>query len=403
MKLAISQIIVKDRIRKDVGDVISLEKSIHKFGLFHPVVVSKQYELIAGQRRLLACKNLEWTEINVNIIDLEKLHDGEIDENQIRKDFTSSEILEIAKYVEPAIREENKENQGERNDLKEPCEESSQSRTPKKTREAVADATGISHDSLKKLKEIEEESKTNPKYVKLLVNIDNKQSRDTINSVFKKLQKLKKSRERVVTIKETQVVLPDSITLYNQDFQTAPIQDNSISLILTDPLYHKEHLHLYSELGKQAFRILKEGGSLITYCGHFNIDDVIREVKKSGLKYQWIFAIIHSGPTTRIHSNKVHVGWKPMLWFTKGKYDGAELSDVIQSKYEGKELHEYEQSTKESDYFIQQMTIENEIVYDPFMGSGTFGVSAKKLKRQFIGCEIDTEHYQNARSKISNE
>jgi len=36
------------------------------------------------------------------------------------------------------------------------------------------------------------------------------------------------------------------------------------------------------------------------------------------------------------------------------------------------------------------------------MGSGTFGVSAKKLDRQFIGCEIDLDHYNNARRIISN-
>jgi site-specific DNA-methyltransferase (adenine-specific) len=42
------------------------------------------------------------------------------------------------------------------------------------------------------------------------------------------------------------------------------------------------------------------------------------------------------------------------------------------------------------------LTIENEIVYDPFLGQGTFGMSAVKKKRQFIGAEIDSEHFQTA-------
>jgi DNA modification methylase len=47
------------------------------------------------------------------------------------------------------------------------------------------------------------------------------------------------------------------------------------------------------------------------------------------------------------------------------------------------------------------MTIENEIVYDPFLGQGTFGISAVKLNRQFIGCEIDPGHFENAQRLIS--
>ena len=77
------------------------------------------------------------------------------------------------------------------------------------------------------------------------------------------------------------------------------------------------------------------------------------------------------------------------------------VRDVIQSEFQGKELHEWAQSTVESDYFIKYMTIENEIVYDPFMGQGTFGISAIKQNRQFIGCEINQEHFENAERLLS--
>jgi DNA modification methylase len=36
------------------------------------------------------------------------------------------------------------------------------------------------------------------------------------------------------------------------------------------------------------------------------------------------------------------------------------------------------------------------------MGQGTFGISAVKQKRQFIGCEIDADHFANAERMISN-
>lgn len=40
-------------------------------------------------------------------------------------------------------------------------------------------------------------------------------------------------------------------------------------------------------------------------------------------------------------------------------------------------------------------------VLDPFMGSGTTGVVAKRLRRDFIGCEIDPGYVQIARERIT--
>lgn len=42
------------------------------------------------------------------------------------------------------------------------------------------------------------------------------------------------------------------------------------------------------------------------------------------------------------------------------------------------------------------------IIRDNFMGSGTTGVAAKELGRNFIGIEIDKEYYEIARKRIEN-
>ena len=106
--MKISEIIVKDRIRKEMGDLVSLEKSIHKLGLLHPIVVSENNELIAGQRRIQACKNLEWSEIPATIIQLEDKKRGEIAENSERKNFTFTEVHSITKYVKENTRDQGK-------------------------------------------------------------------------------------------------------------------------------------------------------------------------------------------------------------------------------------------------------------------------------------------------------
>jgi DNA modification methylase len=46
---------------------------------------------------------------------------------------------------------------------------------------------------------------------------------------------------------------------------------------------------------------------------------------------------------------------------------------------------------------------ENGVVLDPFMGSGTTAVVATKLRRKYIGCEINPEYVRIAEKRISNE
>ena len=52
--------------------------------------------------------------------------------------------------------------------------------------------------------------------------------------------------------------------------------------------------------------------------------------------------------------------------------------------------------------FIINSSQEGDIVFDPFMGSGTTGVAALELNREFIGCEIDPGYFKTAlrRTKV---
>ena len=53
------------------------------------------------------------------------------------------------------------------------------------------------------------------------------------------------------------------------------------------------------------------------------------------------------------------------------------------------------------DRIILAGTNENDIVLDPFMGSGTTAVVAKKLNRQFLGYETMPEYCKIAQNRLS--
>tara|TARA_R110000868_G_scaffold60556_2_gene184801 strand:- start:8007 stop:9494 length:1488 start_codon:yes stop_codon:yes gene_type:complete len=67
------------------------------------------------------------------------------------------------------------------------------------------------------------------------------------------------------------------------------------------------------------------------------------------------------------------------------------------------EEHNYAQSKELLDRIIKLSTKENDIVLDPFMGSGVSGVSSIKNKRKWIGVDTDKEAFKVAKRKLNNE
>jgi ParB family chromosome partitioning protein len=68
LRRAIDEIVVGDRHRRDLGDIDGLAASIEDIGLLHPITVDEQSQLLAGARRLAACKRLGWRDIPVNVV-----------------------------------------------------------------------------------------------------------------------------------------------------------------------------------------------------------------------------------------------------------------------------------------------------------------------------------------------
>ena len=128
--VAISSITIGDRHRRDMGDLRALANSIAEVGLLHPIGVLASGELVFGERRLRACRDLlGWTEIPARIVNLRSIAAGELHENQIRKDFTPSERVAI----ERTINAELERRQGARSDLAQNLAPSDKDRVAKRS------------------------------------------------------------------------------------------------------------------------------------------------------------------------------------------------------------------------------------------------------------------------------
>ncbi len=97
---------VVGRHRRDMGELEVLAASIATVGLLHPPVITEDGRLICGERRLRAMRDiLRWTMIPVTVLQVSTILDGEYAENEIRKDFTPSERVEIGKALEAQLGE----------------------------------------------------------------------------------------------------------------------------------------------------------------------------------------------------------------------------------------------------------------------------------------------------------
>lgn len=207
----ISDLVVRDRHRKDMGDIDALARSINDIGLLHPVVVTPNNVLIAGERRLRAAQQLGWEEVPVHVVDLAEVALGELAENAVRKDFLPSEAVAIAEAVRDLVA----------TPVGRPSKETVENfhNIPEgKTRDKAAAFVGLSGRTLEKAVAVVESGK--PELVNLM------DETGSIDRAYKELKKAEVAAQR----------------------KAAPIPAGKYRVIYADPpwLYSKEQ-HSYEE------------------------------------------------------------------------------------------------------------------------------------------------------------
>jgi len=177
--------------------------------------------------------------------------------------------------------------------------------------------------------------------------------------------------------------------------------DGCVDMVLTDPPYPREFLSCWSSLAKISAQALKTAKYCVAYSASMFLPEVHRRMSEH-LVYHWQAVLVHAGANQFLPPRRVIIGSKPILIYSRGKGEPRDgyLLDTIKGNGREKEFHEWGQEFKELKRLIEYYTNPNDLILDPFCGSGTTCVAAKMLGCRYIGIDISEEYCEIARQRL---
>lgn len=169
---------------------------------------------------------------------------------------------------------------------------------------------------------------------------------------------------------------------------------------------------------KECHRLLKPTGTIWITGTHHNIFEVESELKKLGFKIINIVIWHKSDPPPLIYKSKFRFSYELIIWAKKGlkyyfdydsmyKINQIEMEDVwtLPAVSKSEKRYGYHPTQKPEgllERIILSSTKIEEVVLDPFMGSGTTCVVAKRLNRKTIGIDKEKQYFDIASSRFKN-
>lgn len=185
------------------------------------------------------------------------------------------------------------------------------------------------------------------------------------------------------------------------------LPNDCIDLIITDPPYTRnEYIPGYTILARESYRVMKTNSSLTILVGHWAVSEVCQILKDSGLRFNWIIAMIQEGVHARLPLGIIAT-WMPILWYVKST---KPIPSIMEDSFKvtgslgiDKPNHHWQKDISWSDWIIHNFTRSKDIILDPFVGSGTSIISARKLGRYSIGIDIDESCIETTINRITKE
>lgn len=221
--------------------------------------------------------------------------------------------------------------------------------------------------------------------------------------------------------------------IYNEDFINIikEINNNSINLIITDPPYKVvsrgsvgsgviqrpkgvltrndgklfNHTNIkISDWMPELYRILKEETHCYIFTNVLNLKEMLLESEKVGFKLHNILVWEKNNCTPSQFYMK---NCEYILLLRKGK--AKWINDIGGSKtvhkYNniiGNKKHPTEKPVELLEFYINNSSNEGDLIFDPFMGSGSTAIACINSGRNYLGFEIDEGYYQLAIERVKN-
>lgn len=207
------------------------------------------------------------------------------------------------------------------------------------------------------------------------------------------------------------------------------IPDKSIDLIVTDPpyktitggdsngansirpkgmlqgnrkLFKFQNQIKISEWLPELYRVAKNESHTYIFSNAINLKEMLIESEDVGFKLHNLLVWEKNNCTPSQYYMK---NCEYVLFLRKGK--AKWINNIGYSKTVhafnniiGNKNHPTEKPIDLLEFYINNSSNVNDIVLDPFMGSGSTGIACKNLNRKFIGIELDDTYFEIAKERI---
>lgn len=412
----IEKIQIGQRQRKSVGELDDLIESIKRVGLIHPIVVDSDLNLLAGERRLTACKMLGWNEVPIrqfNELGETERKEIELEENIRRKNLDWQEEVKAKLELDKLKRELYGSGQ--------PGQVATSGWRLKDTATSLGESVGNVSMDLQVAKALE-------KFPDLL-NVSSK------TQAYKRYKQLLDRTIREALVEHIDVNdindVENGATLLHGDCieLMREMPEESVDLIITDPPYGvavdtskvgREYIGTFDDSKDnwfdivkvaldEMYRVLKVGGHMYMFFGTRNHVETMQLLDDSYFEYDSISCIWYKGRMAGFPYNpkkRFRYCYEPFWFCWKGesKYMTADVGCVFEVPLisGGSKTHPTEKPFELGRQLMELSSIEGEVVLDPFAGSGGLILAAHQNKRRVIAIEKDQDYFNILKERFNH-
>lgn len=153
------------------------------------------------------------------------------------------------------------------------------------------------------------------------------------------------------------------------------------------------------------FNVLKPNSHCYIFTNSLNLTEMLIESQKAGFKLHNVLVWEKNNCTPSQYYMK---NCEYVLFLRKGK--AKWINDIGGSKTAhkfnniiGSKTHPTEKPVDLLKFYIENSSNVDDIVLDPFMGTGSTGLACKESGRNFVGIELDENYFNIAKDRLEDE